>query len=206
MTCFAVCAPMRPLNSSVTWTSFSEIRLPSSSSSCSHTRRSPESGSITARTPNSSSSSSGSCWRRQDLYAEAMASARPSRMVVKGMPFSRSSSFSALIMSWFIASSLPSCLLRSRGPLAGSLAMCRLGRATPSGSPLARLGLRPPLEHRPRRADERVGHPPFGALRADRHRVLIRRYDRAGEREPTLLGYHRLHLYLLPDPLHEVAR
>src|SRR5215217_1710140 len=102
MTCLAVCAPIRPLNSSVIGISSSEttrvvgssssVAGSTSSSCCSQTRRSPDSGSIEARTPKESSSSSECCCFHHDLYADAIASSSPARIVSKAMPFSRSSS------------------------------------------------------------------------------------------------------------------
>ena len=73
MTCFAVCAPIRPRKSSVTVTSSSDstfISTPSpsavstSSSTCWNMRISPVSASISARKPTKSSSASGcSCFQ-----------------------------------------------------------------------------------------------------------------------------------------------
>src|SRR5919197_4207579 len=178
MTCFAVWAPIRPLNSSVTSTSRSFGGLPSSSRSCSHMRISPVSGSSLALAPKPSSVRLGSCWRRHDLYAEAMASSSPSRMVSKGMPFSRANSRSAVISSAFTSTS----------PLRG----CPLGG--------------PPLEQCPGGPDPSERDPPDPRLRRDDDGIAIRGLEDPRVGPGIIDRLRRLHLHLLTHVPLEVHR
>src|SRR5581483_4033147 len=108
ITCFAVCAAMRPKSDGVTSIS-SPYGSPSSSSSCANTRNSKVSGSIVTHAYSYASS------RR--LYADSSASASALRRVSTVMPFSAASICSASIISRLLMGS-------GRLLLAGGL-LCR---------------------------------------------------------------------------------
>src|SRR5581483_5111537 len=111
ITCFAVCAAMRPKSDGVTSIS-SPYGSPSSSSSCANTRNSKVSGSIVTHAYSYASS------RR--LYADSSASASALRRVSTVMPFSAASICSASIISRLLMGSgrlLLAGVLLCRAPL-----------------------------------------------------------------------------------------
>ena len=162
MTCFAVCAAMRPKSLGVS--SHSRTTAPSSSSSCAMTWMSPVSTSI------STSASSAAFGIR--LYAVTSAFASASSMISMEMPFSRSMFSSASIISEFIAK--PSVRCAARCSLRGALLVALLAAPT-------RLRCRAPLEDRACLGDVVELDPALGAVDVEDGTVLVDARDRAAE-------------------------
>ena len=152
MTCFAVCAAMRPMKSSGTGSSCSERTSPvSRSSSWIQTRIVAGLGVELHAGAGRLLVELGVVLRASSvLYAEARASSRPARIVSNGMPFSRSSSFSAWISSWFIRHTFSP---RTSPPFDGphSKTVRADSDVVEGDRPLARLGGDPSRSPRPPR-------------------------------------------------------